>query len=510
MKKNHFLIIATAIITIAIGCKKEVASVIESTNDFSEKEQFAQALSIAVHESEALRAFIKTEALKEFDKDYDVFYPYVRDLEIANGKTFRDYMLDNLSELELARIEQALPLLNISVPDWEWLDAFSINSWDTSDADVVVGFSSSSKSHRVYYKGQAVDELSVGMFPANPTIIVKENERMKVVSPATRSEQALYDFADEAFRPEPVTRRDPPEITYYYPVANPGSNLVDTTEFQQSFPEVVAAWKEYGTDPFGAQRRLVYYGIHSGENEGTLNPHIKENILAIRLIGIGCMDDNDIDSRLRDHTFYDQGIPASDMEALINAVWNSGQLEIMLYATTVDSSGNKVVINEKVIPVHAKKLFDISKIERRYWHKTWFTRKEYLYIGRYADLTPKWYYLEYPVRFEHWEPTSESSYITVHAYEKDGSSTTTVTETVKDNDGITLSYTGGQYTFTFNSPNTYTERTVNYTITQGSDDLYWTNMNFNDYIITGEQDGKYSLKVYSTGYLEFILVPEDC
>ena len=35
-------------------------------------------------------------------------------------------------------------------------------------------------------------------------------------------------------------------------------------------------------------------------------------------------------------------------------------------------------------------------------------------------------------------------------------------------------------------------------------------MNFNDYIITGEQDGKYSLKVYSTGSLEFILVPEDC
>lgn len=510
MKNNHYLAIVAILISVAFGCKKEMPVDAVSEQRLSDKEQFAQALSIAVHESEALRKFIKTEALKEFDKDYDVFYPFVKDKEISGGKTFRDYILDNLSEQELSRIEQALPLLNVSVPDWEWLDAFSINSWDTSDADVVVGFSSSSKSHRVYYKGQAVDELTVGMFPANPTIIVKENERMKVVSPGTRSEGVQYDFADDAFRPEPVTRRDPPEITYYYPVANPGSNLVDTTAFQQSFPEVVAAWKEYSTDPFGAQRRLVYYGIHNGENEGTLNPHIKENILAIRLIGIGCMDDGDVDSRLRDHTYYDQGVPASDMEALINAVWNSGQLEIMLHATTLDANGNTKIINEKVIPVHAKKLFDISKIERRYWHKTWFTKKEYLYIGRYADLTPKWYYLEYPVRFEHWEPTSESSYITVHAYEKDGTASANVSETVRKNQGITLTFTGGKYSFTFNSPGTYTERTVNYTITQGSDDLSWTNMNFNDYIITGEQDGKYSLKVYSTGSLEFILVPEDC
>ena len=76
MKNNHYLAIVAILISVAFGCKKEMPVDAVSEQRLSDKEQFAQALSIAVHESEALRAFIKTEALKEFDKDYDVFYPF--------------------------------------------------------------------------------------------------------------------------------------------------------------------------------------------------------------------------------------------------------------------------------------------------------------------------------------------------------------------------------------------------------------------------------------------------
>lgn len=51
-------------------------------------EIFAKALSAAVYQHGEMRSFIKDEALKQFDKDYDVFYPFVKDKEVAEGNHF--------------------------------------------------------------------------------------------------------------------------------------------------------------------------------------------------------------------------------------------------------------------------------------------------------------------------------------------------------------------------------------------------------------------------------------
>lgn len=40
--------------------------------------KFARILSKAVSGSVEVRRFLKDEALKQFDNDYDVFYPYVK------------------------------------------------------------------------------------------------------------------------------------------------------------------------------------------------------------------------------------------------------------------------------------------------------------------------------------------------------------------------------------------------------------------------------------------------
>lgn len=509
--EKKLLMAIIIVLTLTQSCLKEAVddSSLPTTNLQNSKELFAQALSKAVYEHEDLRVFIKEVALRQFDRDYDVFYPFVKDEIVSNGKTFRDYILEVISEDKLEKIEFDLPLLDISVPDWEWMDAFSINSWDTGESNIIVGFSSETLAHRVFYNGEAIDELSAGMFPDNPTLIVKENERMKLVEPATKVESYRYEYSDEAFRPEPATRSFPPTITNIPLATDPGTNRVDTAAFRAIYPEAVRAWKEYRRDAYNPQRRLVYFNLHKNESEGTLNPHVKENVIAIKLSNTTCMDDSHEDAVLTSHS-YGTPLDENSVEALVNAIWNSGQLEIQLYATTLDRNNKLKVLSDKTIPVHAKKLFDISKVERRFWHKTWFEPRVYKYIGYASDLVPKWYYLESPIYFEHWEPTIESYYVKIHAFEKDGNEKTVIKETLKQNKGVVATLKiDNLFDISINTNGTTTETVKEYSINTGSDDLSSTELSFNDYIITAENNGKYTLKTFNTGNLQFILVPAD-
>lgn len=101
---------------------------------------FSKILSEAVFSDEAIRCFIKEEALKQFDNDYDVFYPKAKYSYLKGGKTFREHLLEFTTEETLSRIERAIPKLTILVPDWGWLSNFSAKTWDTSDNKVYVGY----------------------------------------------------------------------------------------------------------------------------------------------------------------------------------------------------------------------------------------------------------------------------------------------------------------------------------------------------------------------------------
>lgn len=107
------IVVIISLLCSISSCSKEDYELTDcSTSELSTKEQFAELLSAAITNSEELRFFIKKEALRQYDKDYDVFYPFVRDRIVYEGKTFRDCLLDYVEEKSLLKIENNNPFFN--------------------------------------------------------------------------------------------------------------------------------------------------------------------------------------------------------------------------------------------------------------------------------------------------------------------------------------------------------------------------------------------------------------
>ena len=91
---------------------------------------FGKALYGAMSESPMLRDIIKNEALKQFNKDYDVLYQFIKNNKIENGLTVRELLLKHFDDREiLMRIEARCPTLTIFVPKLPE-DSFSAENWD--------------------------------------------------------------------------------------------------------------------------------------------------------------------------------------------------------------------------------------------------------------------------------------------------------------------------------------------------------------------------------------------
>lgn len=501
---------------LLLSCNNDLIDTAIEHNVCAEDSQieFAKILSKAVANNEDVRAFIKSEALKQFDKDYDVFYPYVKDKLLPSGLSFREELLKYTTEDNLASIEASLPLLNILVPDWEWIGAFSVNTWDLSDNDIVVCSSVEGESeHVLYYDGEHCCTLRKGSFPEYPVLIVKENERMKILTAKTRSSDYTYSFASEAYNPNSMETKVTPVTSTIYFELNPGSNSVEATSFELAYPDVVQAWNEYGDDVYGAQRNLLYFGLNQGETLGILNPKIRESIYAIRLNDKLCMDDpkqsdtdESHDAIIGNKTLYDNDVLNND--ELLNTLWSDGQLEIQLYATTKDENGNVYLLNDNKITVDGRDLFDISQVRRDFYHKVWLHRRRFEYTVDLQNLKPKWYILPTPLKFRKWDPSIMSTVIDIRAYEYDKSTEIEITDTLISQCGISISAKSGDYidlTFDLNADKHV--QTMKYMVCQGSDDLGSIEFQYDDFVIKREVGDEYELNVYSTNKLDFIMIP---
>jgi len=143
------------------------------------KIMFARSLAKAVASEPAVRRFLKTEAQKMMDEDYDVVYHLVKDIPLDNNHTFRENLLPYFSsEADLAKIEDRLPLLTIFVPSLPE-GTFSAETWDVESQipDVAIRLRGTNEIPIVKATGEQMI-LEPSLIPGYPVIVVKNNERM--------------------------------------------------------------------------------------------------------------------------------------------------------------------------------------------------------------------------------------------------------------------------------------------------------------------------------------------
>lgn len=167
-----------------ISEKKEVLMKIDQDIDF-----IAKQLASSLNEKE-IRQFIKNEALKKFDGDFDILYKDAKS-KIVNGKTFQNHLAGtgttSLSTTKsmsstpeqskkLESIGNYVPLLNIAVP-------VNIEKWDTENFTPLVAVRPIGYNEKTTDKIKAYDTegnihwLNAKEQPDFPVIVIGLNER---------------------------------------------------------------------------------------------------------------------------------------------------------------------------------------------------------------------------------------------------------------------------------------------------------------------------------------------
>lgn len=421
MKK---LIYCLLICTLAAtACKKE--EVLKGPQDDEVSlDLFVSALSKAVYNSEELRVLLKTEALKTFDKDYDVFYPFVKDYKMSSGKTLKEILLQYEDEETLNRIESKYPLLNVFIPDWEWIGGFSCKTWDTSKEFVTVCSGGEKQTHTLFLNGGPVLQLNDDEIPSCPVLVVKENERLQVNM--TKSSSPSYSFKNPAYDNTGRTKaREWKERDFIFPVEG-WNHFVPLSEIDNL---LVEAYQEFnnGTNPDACQRDYVYYGMSTNNTDhGEYKPYIRERLYRFRInaASYNTISDQNEDPHLHETLTIKGSKNAPSTQELYDMIWTRGSLAFQ-FDVIFGEEGESIEhsANQFIITTFADQVYDLSKIHEKYKQQNLFAQGLYIYTFNPEDLVPKWVYPEEPLYFSKWDIEKQSAQIKIVVTEIDESET---------------------------------------------------------------------------------------
>lgn len=295
MKMNftHFTAIVFFAVTV-VSCKKNAfersapdSGFLNSNEKNVHQVQFATTLARAVKEEPGLRAFIKAEALKQFDKDYDVLFQMVKDTKVNGNATFYEVLIKYANDKE--KFEQAcnkLPLMTIFVPK---TPGFSPETWNPEDEIPVVAVEpdrniNSGKVSLYDHTGKRRD-MAAGMVPGFPVVVVKENERVvlntaieakpahiikeSVGPPFFSNDKFSFKFWDLAF--DNLSKND---IAARVGLINLLSNNWSIDKVNVDAYNAGAEW----------QRDYVYYGITPGTPNGVFTNRFSEFITSFQFV----------------------------------------------------------------------------------------------------------------------------------------------------------------------------------------------------------------------------------
>ena len=543
-----------AILPLAFSCNTEELEKVKQQVEASKpvltqlqaQEAFSRILSKAVYSNESLRRFLKKEALLKFDRDYDIFYPLCKNKEISEGITLREALLQECESNEsFEQIEASLPLLDILVPDWSYMgeNAFSASRWDTSDPEVAVAFELDCGGRTLYGDGKIIGRLESNEYPAFPALIVKNNERMKVTSPATRGSDQCYDFVDEAFDGNSeqtrgwITWRNY-DINLDAPIAD---EYLPEEELKAISPQTLEAYKQFKNFDDALQRDYIYYGLTRTKTEGKLkeNLHLQEMMYKIKLrsnnsslLTDGTQENptgkDPVFLHSTDDEYWNKGGEYSHEELADPGRfnWVDGSLDFYFYVMYAKKGANGDAVSisaPKYLSFDFDELFNLNKVHVKYRHTTALVwRSKRIYNVDVDCYEPKWLTVRQPLLQTPWNLTETSAVVQMKIVEFDGEEKITKKEEVTamwaNNFKADGDFSGGGDSLKADikvgygiSNSETTKYSVNVEYISGSDDFGTLSFMYTNPIIDGERtvDGKkqYKMRICQAGEFQAMILP---
>lgn len=513
--KAFFLLIAS----IAISCNKTDAVMLETNTAKltaeDAKKEFAIILSKAVAANKDLRHFIKDEALQRFDRDNDVFYPYIKDKVVSEGLTFKEILSSYADTDRLELLEYVEPKLNILVPDWSWLGAFSINDWNPDDPNIAVGYETCLINKPIYADGELIGELGVNQFPAFPLLIVKSNERMVLTTVATKSSPAQYDFLDDTFNAA-LTLNTKAVQSQHYDIEIDGVPYIGNYMLPSQLNSyVLDAYDEFKDDVYAAHRDYVYYGMTYENTVGRRNHRISECIHKIRFRGLydaldAIQEDGDF---IEKHENVNGNIYNSELtiQQLRDLYYSDGSIELRFDVTIGNKNGAAFSL-PLFVPATFSDMYAIVKADLEYKHKTLFSKEKYVYNVNTGYFHAKW--MTVNLRLPSWDISTQSSVITIEVEEVDDGDTYNCVSNIENTFMQNFDFNYNSAKFGLGYGNTTTIKSGETVTTQridASDKLGATYVDYMDPIIVGEETRNgvagYNVKTFHTGTVEMMIFP---
>lgn len=538
MKKLNYLIVMLAFLIQIISCddnelgqtakNEDVSNIIAKMDKTEAQKEFARLLSKAVFENQPLRALIKDEALKQFDKDYDVFYPLIKNKEVENGKTVRDLLLSYCDDKQkLSHIEETLPLLNFYVPDFSLFHDFTAENWDVTDNEIAVTPLTDNFERIFYGNGDSLFTIEPQEIPGFPCLVVKDNDRLKVTNNyKTRSTLnfADYEFIDSEFdgrkeqsvASQNTTRSSPYDWNINDEIVNPSFVVRD-------------AFLHFGTDPIYWQRDHIYFGMtKNNPKNGQFNPQIREYIHKIKIhpsVLSTISDQND-----PNHTTVEVISNNKDpltWAQIVDKIWTDGNFEFKFYVYMGRRDATlPLEPNVRMYNVSPKELFRINKVKHRIKGRFLRKDKHTYWIESMNDVEGVWHPLrDGGLQLEQWDIANGSMSMTIRIEENDPSQTvekeTTIGTKYTDSNNFKIDMgLGGiikkivkldlSYGYTGQKETNKTERTK-WITTLTSDPMGTVTFYFSDPVLKGYQyyPGFDIYNGYSvgTGYIDVMLLP---
>lgn len=485
----------------------------DDTNIIYEEQEaykdFAIILSKAAYCEPELRSFIKEEALKEIDKDYDVFYPWVKDKLVNGSVTFRDILKRYDVSRRLGSIERTLPLLTILVPEWSWVhpNAFSVKTWDTSEKTVAVSYDSHNINNPIYHNGFQQEGIPSGIYPEFPVLIVKSNERMNV-DYETKGGLAEYSFIDQEYDGREETREKPGYYTIHFDFSTPSAatfNLGLTT-----IPQVIIdAYSEGQSQTLLKHRDHIYYNMTANVDTGYVNNHYGERIYKCKInpsLASGLIDDSNnsaggysdwkITYNISGNHSNQDSLSVSQMA---NSSWVEGAIEL-IFRIYAGSS----YYTEKHKTIHFNEAFSVARVYERY-RVNWLGAKMWrYYYMETQDIVPKWVTCNFNLFTWNLQEFPTRYRIKVEEYDKTVAKSRTDTTGFNMSTNITI---GGEKIgwSTILGGGFQTTQSVSYQ--EGDDVLGEFYVDYTDPIITSKNNYMATIYPYTTGVIDVMMLP---